>query len=68
MLKRYRVKLVKKYNFDLDGVSEEDIIEQVNYIMTQTHLLDMPYVDKIVKLKIRKINERKNNQYEQKNN
>ena len=68
MLKRYRVKLVKKYCFDLDGVSEEDIIEQVNYIMTQTHLLDMPYVDKIVKLKIRKINERKNNQYEQKNN
>ena len=68
MLKRYRVKLVKKYNFDLDGVSEEDIIEQVNYIMTQTHLLDMPYVDKIVKLKIRKINEGKNNQYEQKNN
>ena len=29
MLSRYKVRLIKKYDFDLDGKSEKDIKEQV---------------------------------------
>ena len=64
MLNRYKVKLIKRYDFELDGISEESVKEQVDYIMTQTNLLDMPYVEKRVHLKIKKINEKekKNNE------
>ena len=38
-LKRYKVKIVLKYSFDLDGSSKEDIREQVDYILTKPHIL-----------------------------
>ena len=60
MLNRYRVRLIKKYDFDLDGRSEQDVVEQVSYIMTQTKILDMPYVRKSTKIKVKKIHERSN--------
>lgn len=46
MLSRYKVRLIKKYDFDLDGKSEKDIKEQVDYIMNHTKILEMPYVKK----------------------
>ena len=54
MLKRYKVKLFKKYDFELDGISEEDVLEQVNYIMYKTNILDMPYVNKRIKINVKK--------------
>lgn len=60
MLNRYRVRLIKKYDFDLVGRSEQDLIEQVSYIMTQTKILDIPYVRKSIKIKVKKIHERSN--------
>ncbi len=59
MLNRYKVKLIKKYDFELDGTSEQDIREQVNYIIQETQILKLPEVRKNIKIKIKKIYERK---------
>lgn len=59
---RYKVKLVKKYVFDLDGKNKSDIREQVDYIMTQSKILEMPYVDKTIKINIKKNKRGKNNE------
>lgn len=64
MLNRYRVRLIKKYDFDLDGTSEQDIREQVSYISEQTQILKLPEVRKNIKIKIKKIHERRNNNEE----
>lgn len=58
MLNRYKVKLIKKYEFELDGKSKNSINEQVDYIMNQTKILEMPYVKKAVKLRIKKLKRR----------
>lgn len=60
MLKRYRIRLIKKYDFDLDGTSEQDIREQVKYISEKTEILKLPEVRKNIKMKIKKIHERRN--------
>lgn len=64
-MKRYRIKIIKKYTFDLSGENKEDVNSQVNTVMNESHILDFPYVKKIVRVKIRKIrkgnNDEKNN-------
>ena len=52
MLNRYRIRLTKKYDFELDGRNEQDIVYQVSYLMNQTKILDMPFVRKITKILI----------------
>lgn len=59
MLNRYRVRLTKKYDFDLDGTSEQDIREQVIYISDETQILKLPEVRKNIKMRIKKIHERR---------
>lgn len=59
---RYRIKIIKKYSFDLDGKNSEDINNQVDTIMNESHILDLPYVVKKVKVKIKKIRRRNNNE------
>ncbi len=59
MLNRYRIKLIKKYVFDLDGTSEQDIREQVKYISEKTDILKLPEVRKNIKMKIKKMHERR---------
>ena len=61
MLKRYNIKLKLQYKFDLDGKSKEDIAEQVDFIMANPHILTLPEVNKIKKLKIKEIKRRKKN-------
>lgn len=63
-LNRYKVRLIKRYDFELDGTTEQSIREQVDYIMTQTQILDMPYVRKTVRVKVKKTHERGNNNEE----
>ena len=46
MLSRYKVRLIKKYDFDLDGKSEKDIKEQVDYIKNHTKIIEKQYVKK----------------------
>lgn len=61
-MKRYRIKIEKKYVFDLDGVSTDDINNKVNTIMNESNILDLPYVRKNIRVKIRKIRKGKNNE------
>lgn len=53
-MKRYRVKLIRKYKFDLDGISKNSIREQVDYIITRPELLEKDYVIRKNKIKIKK--------------
>ncbi len=64
MLNRYKVRVIKKYDFELDGKSEKDIQEQVAYIMTQTKILDLPDVRKTTRIKIKKIHKKEINNEE----
>lgn len=64
-MERYRIKIVKKYSFDLDGENTDDINSKVDTIMNESHILDLPYVRKNIKVKIRKI--RKENKNEENN-
>lgn len=61
-MKRYRIKIVKKYSFDLDGKDTDDINDKVNTIMNESHILDLPYVKKNISVKIRKIKNKKENE------
>ncbi len=54
---RYRIKVVKKYIFNLSGDSKEAINEKVNTIMNESNILDLPYTKKDIKVKIKKIRE-----------
>lgn len=54
-MERYKVILTKKYIFDLDGKDKNGVMEQLDYIVNETKLLDMPYVKKDVRIKIKKI-------------
>lgn len=61
-MERYRIKIVKKYKFDLSGENKEDISSQVNTIMNESHILDLPYVTKNIRVKIRKIRKEYNDE------
>ena len=66
-MERYKVVVIKKYVFDLDDNDKKGVMEQLDYIVNETKLLDMPYVKKDLKIKIKKIkrknNEEKSNEY-----
>jgi len=59
---RYRIKVIKEYSFDLDGENTEDINSKVDTIMNESHILDLPYVNKKIKIKIKKIGKRNRNE------
>lgn len=59
MSERYKIRIIKKYDFELDGISDKDIKEQVDYILTHTKILDLPEIRKNIKIKIKKNHERK---------
>ena len=61
-MERYRIKIIKKYKFDLSGENKEDISSQVNTIMNESHILDLPYVTKNIRGKIRKIRKEYNDE------
>ncbi len=46
VMKKYRIKITKKYIFDLDDKSNKNIFDQVNFVLYETEILDMPYVKK----------------------
>ena len=52
-LKRYKIRLIKKYEFELDGISEDDVKRQVCYIMGRNDLLNLPYIKKNITMKIK---------------
>lgn len=64
-VKKYKVKIVKRYSFTLDGENKLDIQNQINTIVNHTSILDLPYVRKNVSVKIKEL--RKENVYEENN-
>lgn len=54
-MKRYKIKISKKYVFNLSGEDREEINKQVNTIMNESNILDLPYVKKYIKVKIKRI-------------
>lgn len=61
-MKRYRIRVIKKYIFDLDGESKADINSQLNTIMNESHILDLPYVKKNIQVKIKKVRKENRNE------
>jgi len=59
---RYRIKVIKEYSFDLDGENTEDINNKVDTIMNESNILDLPYINKNIKIKIKKIGKRNRNE------
>ena len=47
-MKKYKIRITKKYTFTLDG-------DQVNTIMNESNILDLPYVRKNVRVKIKEL-------------
>ena len=58
-MERYKIVVIKKYIFDLDGKDKKGVMEQLDYIVNETKLLDMPYVKKGLKVKIKKLRKSK---------
>lgn len=54
-MKKYKIKLVKRYSFTLDGEDKEYIKQQVNTIVNHTKILDLPYVRQNISVKIREL-------------
>ena len=65
MLNRYKVKIIKTWDFELDGKNRLDIERQCMYIMNKTKILDLPEVKKKIRFKIKRIKER--NIYDEEN-
>jgi len=59
---RYMIKVIKEYTFDLDGENTEDINNKVDTIINESHILDLPYVNKNIRIKMKKIRKRNRNE------
>lgn len=66
-MKKYKIKLIKKYSFVLDGENKKEIENQVNTIMQENNILDLPYVRKSLKIKIKELREDRNIENEKSN-
>lgn len=58
MLNRFKVRIIKTWDFELDGKDRLDIERQCMYIMNKTKILDLPEVKKKIRFKIKRIKER----------
>lgn len=54
-MKKYKIRITKKYTFTLDGEDRNDINNQVSTIMNESNILDLPYVRKNVRVKIKEL-------------
>ena len=64
MLNRYKIKLIKQYDFTLNGKSKNDMESQVKALANETQILEIPEVKRKVKYKIRQINRKGRKNYE----
>ena len=51
-MKRYRIKLIKYYTFDLDDKSKEGVKEQIDYILAETNVNGKIKCSKTVNLNV----------------
>lgn len=63
----YKIKVIKRYSFTLNGENKEEAKEQVDFIISDSKILDLPYVRKNISVKIREIKSGKDDEYEKDN-
>ena len=61
-MKRYKITIIKKYVFNFNGDDKENINNKVNTIMNESNILDLPYINKIIKIKIKRIRRKNKNE------
>ncbi len=59
MLEKYKIRIIKTWDLELDGKSKEEVEQQMLYMMNQTKKLDLPEVKKRLRWKIKKNHERR---------
>ena len=62
MLNRYKIRIIKTWEFELDGTDKLDIERQCMYILNKTKILDLKEVKKRLRFKIKKIERKDNNE------
>lgn len=62
MLNRYKVRIIKTWDFELDGTDKLDIERQCMYILNKTKILDLKEVKKRLRFKIKKIERKDHNE------
>lgn len=55
MENKYKIKVIKKYVFNLTGEDKEEVNKKLDTVMNESKILDLPYVNKTVKVSIKKI-------------
>ena len=62
MLNRYKVRIIKTWDFELDGKDKLDIERQCMYILNKTKILDLKEVKGRLRFKIKEIERKDNNE------
>lgn len=57
-MSRFKIKLIKTWNFSLNAESKEEVERKVIEMMNETVILELPEVKKRIRLKIKEIKER----------
>lgn len=55
MLDKYKVRIVKRYDFELDGKDEGIVLEQVAYFLSKPNILNKPYIKKNLRINVKKV-------------
>ena len=61
-MNEYKIRIIKKYEITLNNKSNEPLDKQVSVILNENNILDLPYLRKTVKVKIKKMKGVKNNE------
>lgn len=61
-MNEYKIRIIKKYEFTLNNKSNEPLDKQVSVILNENNMLDLPYLRKTVKVKIKKMKVVQNNE------
>lgn len=54
-MNEYKIRIIKKYELTLNSKSNEPLDKQVSVILNENNMLDLTYLRKTVKVKIKKM-------------
>lgn len=57
-MSRFKIKLIKTWNFSLSSESKQEVEKKVYEMMNDTVILELPEVKKRIRLKIKEVKER----------
>ena len=59
-MKRFKIKIIKLWDFSLDAENRDDVYKKIDDLMDNSVILDLPQVKKLVKIKISRVRNFKN--------